>query len=90
MAAFDALNFDPKKLLYIVHEGSILRNSLETFQTVFGGLKTYGMYSGEAKEKEADFVFSTNISIALEFNSVIFDIDNASGKCVGVERISVI
>ena len=34
------------------------------------------MYSGEAKEREADFVFSTNISIALEFNSVIFDIDN--------------
>ena len=39
MAAFDALNFNPKKLLYIVHEGSILRNSLETFQTVFWRLK---------------------------------------------------
>ena len=81
MAAFDALNFNPKKLLYIVHEGSILRNSLETFQTVFGGLKTYGMYSGEAKEEEADFVFSTNISMCRslelfdkkEFEYIIID-----------------
>ena len=37
LAAFDALNFGPKKLLYVVHEGSILRRSLETFQDVFGG-----------------------------------------------------
>ena len=37
LAAFDALNFGPKKLLYAVHEGSILRRSLETFQDVFGG-----------------------------------------------------
>ena len=39
LAAFDALNFGPKKLLYVVHEGSILRRSLETFQDVFGGKK---------------------------------------------------
>ena len=63
LAAFDALNFAPNKLLYVVHEGSILRKSLETFQIVFGGLKTCGMYSGEAKEIEADFIFSTNVSM---------------------------
>ena len=37
LAAFDALNFSPEHLLYIVHEGSILKRSLSTFQTVFGG-----------------------------------------------------
>ena len=58
LAAFDALNFAPNRLLYVVHEGSILRRSLETFQEVFGGLKTCGMYSGEAKELEANFIFS--------------------------------
>ena len=62
LAAFDALNFAPNKLLYVVHEGSILRKSLETFQIVFGGLKTCGMYSGEAKEIEADFIFSLSLS----------------------------
>ena len=81
LAAFDALNFDPKKLLYVVHEGSILRRSLETFQDVFGGQKVCGMYSGEAKETEADFLFSTNVSMCKnldifkkdEFDYIIID-----------------
>lgn len=76
LAAFDALNFNPNKLLYIVHEGSILRKSLETFQEVFNGLKYCGLYSGEAKELDADFIFSTNVSMcnALElFDKKEFD-----------------
>ena len=76
LAAFDALNFDPKRLLYIVHEGSILHKSLETFQEVFGGQKTCGIYSGETKELDADFIFSTNVSMcrSLElFNKKEFD-----------------
>lgn len=81
LAAFDALNFAPNRLLYVVHEGSILRKSLDTFQEVFGGLKTCGMYSGEAKELEADFIFSTNVSMCRslelfdkkEFDYIIID-----------------
>lgn len=45
LAAFDALNFNPDRLLYIVHEGSILKKSLETFQNVFNGLKSCGLYT---------------------------------------------
>ncbi|MBQ3945836.1 MAG: DEAD/DEAH box helicase family protein [Alphaproteobacteria bacterium] len=81
LAAFDALNFDPNRLLYVVHEGSILHKSLETFQTVFGGLKTCGVFSGEAKELDADFIFSTNVSMCRslglfdkdEFDYIIID-----------------
>lgn len=81
LAAFDALNFNPDRLLYIVHEGSILRKSLDTFQKVFGGTKTCGMFSGEAKELEADFLFSTNVSMChslelfdkKEFDYIIID-----------------
>ena len=81
LAAFDALNFNPNRLLYIVHEGSILRKSLSTFQEVFGGLKTCGLYSSEAKEIEADFIFSTNATMCKslelfdkkEFDYIIID-----------------
>ena len=76
LAAFDALNFSPNRLLYIVHEGSILNKSLETFQLVFGGLKSCGLYTGEAKELDADFLFSTNVTMcrSLElFNKKEFD-----------------
>lgn len=64
LAAFDALNFNPKRLLYIVHEGSILKKSLETFQEVFGNQAKYGIYSGTSKESCADFVFATNITMS--------------------------
>lgn len=64
LAAFDALNFGAKRLLYIVHEGSILTKSFETFQKVFGSDRSYGIYNGEYKESDADFVFSTNVTMS--------------------------
>lgn len=64
LAAFDAHNFNPNKLLYIVHEGSILKKSLETFQNVFGPEIYCGLYTGESKELDADFLFSTNVLMA--------------------------
>ena len=81
LAAFDALNFNPDRLLYIVHEGSILKKSLETFQKVFGGSKTCGLYNAEAKQTEEDFLFSTNVSMCRslelfdkkEFDYIIID-----------------
>ncbi len=81
LAAFDALNFNPKRLLYIAHEGSILLKAYETFSKVFGSDRSYGLYTGEYKEQDADFVFSTNISMAgniqmmdaHEFDYIIID-----------------
>lgn len=81
LAAFDALNFNPKRLLYIVHEGSILKKSLETFQDVFGSNVSYGIYSGTSKESDADFVFATNVTMGKtldlfsksEFDYIIID-----------------
>ncbi|MCD8205239.1 MAG: DUF3427 domain-containing protein [Clostridia bacterium] len=64
LAAFDALNFEPERLLYVVHEGSILEKSLSTFMEVFGATKTYGRFTGAGKDFDADFIFSTNISVA--------------------------
>lgn len=63
LAAFDALNFSPEHLLYIVHEGSILKRSLSTFQSVFGGDVFMGEYTGEHKDLDASFLFSTNVSM---------------------------
>ena len=50
LAAFDARNFNPKRLLYIVHEGSILQKSLETFQEIFANEVTYGIYNKDNKD----------------------------------------
>ena len=74
LAAFDALNFNPKRLLYVVHESSILKKSLETFQQVFGPDVYCGLYTGESKELDADFVFSTNILMSRD--KELFDRDD--------------
>ena len=63
LAAFDTLNFNPERLLYVVHEESILKKSLETFQNVFGSTVSCGIYSGTSKESDADFVFATNLTM---------------------------
>ncbi len=64
LAAFDARNFNPKRLLYIVHEGSILQKSLETFQAVFGNSVTYGIYNKDHADLDADFIFAGNIKLS--------------------------
>ena len=64
LAAFDARNFNPKRLLYIVHEGSILQKSLETFQEVFGNTVSYGIYNKDHSELDADFIFAGNIKLS--------------------------
>ncbi len=64
LAAFDARNFGPKKLLYVVHEGSILLKSLETFRNVFGDMVTYGLFNKDNADFDADFIFAGNIKLS--------------------------
>jgi superfamily II DNA or RNA helicase/HKD family nuclease len=59
LSAFDAKEFNPKKLLFVVHRLTIAKDSLNTFRSVFGKDKTMGLYSGNQRELDCDFVFST-------------------------------
>lgn len=59
LSAFDAKAFNPNKLLFVVHRLTIAKDSLNTFRNVFGNDKTMGLYSGEKRELDCDFVFST-------------------------------
>lgn len=59
LSAFDAKAFNPKKLLFVVHRLTIAKNSLNTFKSVFGEERTLGLYSGNQKDLDCDFVFST-------------------------------
>jgi superfamily II DNA or RNA helicase/HKD family nuclease len=59
LSAFDAKFFQPQKLLFVVHRLTIAENSLKTFQKVFGNTKTMGLYSGDKRDLNCDFIFST-------------------------------
>ena len=81
LAAFDARNFGAKRLLYIVHRESILRDAKESFMKVFGAEQTYGFYTGNESSQEADFIFATSNMLARhleefdknEFDYIIYD-----------------
>nr|WP_278036510.1 DUF3427 domain-containing protein [Flavobacterium nitratireducens] len=59
LSAFDAKAFKTKKLLFVVHRLTIAKDSLKTFKKVFGKNKTMGLYSGDKRELDSDFIFST-------------------------------
>ncbi|QXP64613.1 DUF3427 domain-containing protein [Polaribacter sp. HaHaR_3_91] len=89
LAAFDAKAFNPKKLLFVVHRLNIAKKAMETFQTIFGDSKTMGLYFGQQRELDKDFIFSTVQTISkpnhLEqfendfFDYIIIDESHRSG-----------
>ncbi|MDN6292764.1 MAG: DEAD/DEAH box helicase family protein, partial [Tetragenococcus halophilus] len=89
LSAFDVKNFNPNKLLFVVHRLNIAEDALETFRDIFRDKKTYGIYSGNRKELEADFIFSTVQTISREdhlsnfnkdeFDYIIIDESHRSG-----------
>lgn len=68
LSAFDAHVVNPKRLLFVVHRLTIAKDSLKTFKKVFGKSKTLGLYSGEKKDLNCDFVFSTIQTISKRTN----------------------
>jgi superfamily II DNA or RNA helicase/HKD family nuclease/SOS-response transcriptional repressor LexA len=71
LSAFDVHVFNPKRLLFVVHRLTIAKESLKTFKNVFGESKTMGLFSGNLKDLECDFIFSTiqTISKSIHLNN---------------------
>lgn len=76
LSAFDAKAFGSKKLLFVVHRLTIAKESLKTFQRVFGLERTMGLYSGEKRELDCDFIFSTIQTISKAEHLGIFKKDH--------------
>ena len=64
LAAFDARNFDSRRLLYIVHRENILIDAKNTFQKIFKNSKTLGFFTGNKQDLDADFIFATSSMLA--------------------------
>ena len=81
LAAFDARNFDAKRLLFVVHRDTILEDAKNTFQKVFLSKRTYGIFNGSNQNLDAEFIFASNVILANhldyfepnEFDYIIFD-----------------
>lgn len=60
LAGFDVRQFNPKKMLFIVHREQILNKAVESFKKIMGGPDSdYGILSGNSKDLHAKYLFAT-------------------------------
>ena len=98
LSAFDAKAFNPKKLLFVVHRLNIAKKAMSTFMKVFGKSRSMGIYSGNKREKDKDFLFSTVQTISKEdhlsgfekdhFDYIIIDESHRSGASSYINLIN--
>ena len=80
LSAFDVRNFKAKKMLFLVHRENILLDAKQSFENIILD-KTFGLFTGNKKEKECDYLFSTIQTMGLyvnefkkdEFDYIIID-----------------
>ena len=80
LSAFDVKNFQAKKMLFLVHRENILIDAKNSFENIILN-KSFGLFTGNKKEKECDYLFSTIQTMGLyleefekdEFDYIIID-----------------
>lgn len=82
-SAFALRTINPKKALFLVHREQIAKQAIKSYKKVFGKSKSFGLLSGNSKEIEVDFLFSTMQMMAKseirqkfsidEFQTIIID-----------------
>ncbi len=75
LSTFDALNVNPKRLLFVVHRANIAKKALQTYQSIFKNDKTFGLYSGQSMDSESDYIFSTIQTLSRENHLAKFSPD---------------
>lgn len=73
LSAFDVRDLGPKRVLFLVHRDKILSDAMYSFERVLGTDINVGKLTGSRKDFEADYLFATTQSMALENNLLKFD-----------------
>ena len=81
-SAFAIREFNPTKVLFLVHREQIAKQSIESYKRIFGDGVTYGLLSGTSKQRDANFLFSTRDSMSKDENLHSFAADEFDVICV--------
>lgn len=71
LAAFDVKAVNPKRMLFVVHRRSIAIKAMETFKTIIKD-KSMGLFSGDNKDIDCDYIFATIQTIYKPENRQLF------------------
>lgn len=76
LSAFDVKNFKAKTMLFLVHRENILIKAKESFETILPEINSFGLYTGNKKEQDKNYLFSTIQTMSsnfLEFSQDFFE-----------------
>lgn len=89
LSAFDVKDYQPNKFLFLVHRQNIAKKAMETYRELFGEQYKMGLYSGNKRELDADYIFSTIQTLSRDehlkqfaknhFNYVVIDETHRAG-----------
>lgn len=74
-SAFALRENNPRKALFLVHREQIAKQAIESYKKIFGNTKTFGLLSGNSKDFETDYLFSTMQMMSKEENLTKFKED---------------
>lgn len=74
LSAFDVRRFKPKRLLFVVHRRNIAEAALRSFKYLIPNV-SMGIFSGNTRETDTDFIFSTVQTIHKKEYREMFDRD---------------
>lgn len=88
-SAFALREAGAKKVLFLVHREQIAKQAIVSFKKVFGSTRTFGLLSGNSKDFDVDYLFSTMQMMAKpevlskfrrnEFETIIIDEAHRTG-----------
>ena len=88
-SAFALREEKTKKALFLVHREQIAKQAIASYKKVFGNTRTFGLLSGNSKDFDADYLFSTMQMMAKpeillefrrdEFETIIIDEAHRTG-----------
>ncbi len=69
LSAFDVKNFKAKTILFLVHRENILIKAKQSFEEILLQINSFGLYTGNKKEQDKNFLFSTIQTMSSNFSN---------------------
>lgn len=68
LSAFDVKNFKAKTMLFLVHRENILIKAKQSFEEILPQINSFGLYTGNKKEQDKNYLFSTIQTMSSTFS----------------------
>ena len=75
LSALDVAQFNPKKMLFVVHRENILHAAIKAFKRVLGKDISTAVFAGSKKDVDAKYIFAMVQTLSKDNNLELFDKD---------------